>query len=172
MFCRRVAGSPGVREPLGPVRAPSHGHLDGVPALRRLPRRIVRHLVHAVHGAALPRRRLLRRRHPGEYRLHFITVRNSSCGKVMFSQSWFKNSVQGGGGMHNGGACMIGDMRAGGHAWGLGACMAGGGREVRARSLQRTYRYAPTGMHSYLNYLLFFTTLCGRKREVILVRFR
>ena len=117
-ICRRVAGSPGVREPLGPVRAPSHGHLDGVPALRHVPRRIVRHLVHAVHGAALPRRRLLRRRHPGEYRLHFITVRNSSCGKVMsVSQSWFKNSVQGGGAACMAwGACMIGDMRAGGHA--------------------------------------------------------
>ena len=40
-----------------------------------------------------------------------ITVRNSSCGKVMFSQACVKNSVQGGacvaGGMHGkGGACV------------------------------------------------------------------
>ena len=77
MFCRRAAGSPGVREPLGPVRAPSHGDLDGVPALRRVPRRIVRHVIHALHGAALPRRCLLRGRHPGEYHLHSMQTTKS-----------------------------------------------------------------------------------------------
>ena len=100
MFCTRATGSPGVREAVGPVRAPAHGDLDGVPALRRLPRRIVRHVVHAVHSAALPRRRLLRRRHPGEYRLHFITFHNR--GSRILSRR---------------GAYVAGGMHGGGHAW-------------------------------------------------------
>ena len=59
----------------------------------------------------------------------------------------------------------------GGHAWGVGACMVGEGQGGFVHG-HCSGRYAPTGMHSCLNYLLFFTTLCGRKREVILARFR
>ena len=69
-----------------------------------------------------------------------ITVRNSSCGKVIFSQACVNNSVQGGG-MHGRraymaggmcgkgvcvvGACVVGDMHGRGHEW-QEACMAGG----------------------------------------------
>ena len=71
-----------------------------------------------------------------------MTVRNSSCRKVMFSQACVKNSVHGGacvvkGGMYGrkharwGTACMAEAMHVGGHAWqgggmcGKGVCMAG-----------------------------------------------
>ena len=45
-----------------------------------------------------------------------ITVRNSNCGKVMFSQACVKNSVRG---MHGrvGNAWRVGVCMAGGHAW-------------------------------------------------------
>ena len=80
--------------------------------------------------------------------LIFITVRNSSCGKVMFSQACVKNSVHVGGGhawqgvlcgrgecmaggMHGGGTCVQGGMYgrgvhgSGGNVW-QGVCMARG----------------------------------------------
>ena len=54
-----------------------------------------------------------------------ITVRNSSCGKVMFSQACVKNSVHRGR-VHGKGECAWqGDMHSRGHAW-WGACVAGG----------------------------------------------
>ena len=70
--------------------------------------------------------------------LPFITVRNSSCGKVMFSQACVKNSVHREGGMHGRGMCGRGHVWFGGHVWwgamhgswggmcGKRACMAGG----------------------------------------------
>ena len=67
--------------------------------------------------------------------LRFITVRSSSCGKVMFSLACVKNSVHGGGvhgkkGVHGRG-CMAGGLHGRGCVWqgsvcGRGACMAGG----------------------------------------------
>ena len=58
---------------------------------------------------------------PGSYERRIFTVRNSSCGKVMFSQASVcpQGGVrgEGGGGMHG----------EGGHAWPGGACVAGGG---------------------------------------------
>ena len=73
-----------------------------------------------------------------------ITVRNSSCGKAMFSQVSVILStgvgvcMAGGGGMHGGGACMVGDVHGRGHAWWGGgacvareACVAGGGMHGR-----------------------------------------
>ena len=57
-----------------------------------------------------------------------ITVGNSSCGKVMFSQACVKNSVHRGGGMHTRG-----------RAW-QGACVAGGRVSQERRPLQRTVR--------------------------------
>ena len=61
--------------------------------------------------------------------LIFITVRNSSCGKVMFSQASVILSTEGGHAW--GGACVVGGCVAGGHAWrggmcGRGVCMARG----------------------------------------------
>ena len=69
-----------------------------------------------------------------------ITIRNSSCGKVMFSQVCVKNSVRGGwlcvaGGHAWQGACMVGGMH------GRGACMAG----KMATAADSTH---PNGMHS------------------------
>ena len=51
-----------------------------------------------------------------------ITARNSSCGKVMFSQACVKNSV------YKGGACVAGGgvCMAGGGMHGQGGCVAGG----------------------------------------------
>ena len=87
-----------------------------------------------------------------------ITVRNSSCGKVTFSQACVKNSVRGGGmhgrgtymagGGHGRGACVAAGCMAGGgvwcmtggHAWRGGACVAG----EMASAEDGTH---PTGMH-------------------------
>ena len=58
-----------------------------------------------------------------------VTARNSSCGKVMFSQACVKNSVHRGGGMrgrgvHGRGSYMVGGMRCRGRAWqGERTCM-------------------------------------------------
>ena len=68
-----------------------------------------------------------------------ITVRNSSCGKVMFSQACVKNSVHWGvcmGGCMSGGTCC-----RGGHVW-QGACMTAGEMATAADGTH------PTGMHS------------------------
>ena len=68
------------------------------------------------------------------FRLKFvdlITVRISSCGKVMFSQASVILSNGGGGnawqeGVCGRGACVAGAVHGGGaHAW-QGACVAGG----------------------------------------------
>ena len=68
--------------------------------------------------------------------LHYLifTVRNSSCGKVIFSQACVRNSIRGGGGVHGRGACGAGGMHgrreacmARGHAWqGMGVHSKGG----------------------------------------------
>ena len=63
--------------------------------------------------------------------MELITVRNSSCGKVMFSQVCVKNFVHGG--VHG----------EGGHAWQRGVCGKGG--HETATAANGTY---PTGMHS------------------------
>ena len=59
-----------------------------------------------------------------------ITVRNSRCGKVMFSQVCVNNSDRGGtcvavGACVAGQACMVGGVHGRGCAW-QGVCMAGG----------------------------------------------
>ena len=87
-----------------------------------------------------------------------MTVSNSSCGKVMFSQTCVKNSVHRevvcmAGGMHGGGACIAGGCGRGAcmsrGMCGRGACMAGGmpGR----RGGHCSGRYA-----SYWNAFLFW----------------
>ena len=63
-----------------------------------------------------------------QFAIHIFTARNSSCGKVMFSQACVKNSVHGGawqGGMCGRGACVMGACMAG-DMHDRGACMAGG----------------------------------------------
>ena len=73
--------------------------------------------------------------------LIFITVHNSSCGKIKFSQASVILSM---GGCAWQGACMAGAMHHGGmHGGGAwqGTCMAGGGFAYRERRpLQRTVR--------------------------------
>ena len=74
-----------------------------------------------------------------------ITVRNSSGGKVMFSQA----CVTGGGGMHGRGhacvtgACMAGGMHDRGHVWWGGACMAVGvhGKRDGCRMMKESYTW-------------------------------
>ena len=85
-----------------------------------------------------------------------ITVRNSSCGKVMFSQV---SVILSGGDMHGGGACMVGagHVWQGGCVW-QGACMGGGVRGgggmcgngvCMARGVATAADGThPTGMHS------------------------
>ena len=69
--------------------------------------------------------------YPPRITSRFITVRNSSCRKLIFSQVCVKNSVNstdvhGQAGVHGQGACMAGGVCVpGGYAW-QGACMTGG----------------------------------------------
>ena len=110
---------------------------------------------------------------------NIITIRNSSCGKVMFSQACVKNSVHGGACLARG-ACVVGGyawqeghvwrrgmcgregMCDGGHAWhwgyvwqgavhGWGACVARGG-VCGSRDSHCSGRYA-----SYWNAFLFIS---------------
>ena len=82
------------------------------------------------------------------YVLMLITVRNSSCGKVMFSQACVKNSVHSGrghiwqGGMHHRGHAWQGRMHGREHTW-QGACMA-------TEMASAADSIHPTGMYSYL----------------------
>ena len=57
-----------------------------------------------------------------------ITVRNSSCGKVIFSHASVSHSVHGGAacGMCDGGACVAGGVHGGGDAWQGGHAWRGG----------------------------------------------
>ena len=62
-----------------------------------------------------------------------FTVRNSSCGKVMFSQA---SVILYTGGVAKGGACVVGDVHGRGQAWQWGmhggrSCVVGGVRDRR-----------------------------------------
>ena len=91
-----------------------------------------------------------------------FTVHNSSCGKVMFSLEYVKNSVHGGvcaagGHAWQGGACVVGGMRAKGlcmvegvhgrgcawwgHAWQGDVC-GGGGLSGRYTSYRNTFLFS------------------------------
>ena len=96
-------------------------------------------------GITPPQRNSILLEHSGHLKLlsFIITVRNNSCGKVMFSQAFVKNSVHWGGGCAwqgvcmaggacmagatcmAGGVCIAGGIHGGAHVW-QGVCMAGG----------------------------------------------
>ena len=94
----------------------------------------------------------------------FITVRNISCGKAMFSQACVKNSVHRRGAGERVWACVAGGMWwgacvAGRHAWqGMGGvcvqgvCLAGGvwqgGHACARETATAEDGTHPTGMHS------------------------
>ena len=77
---------------------------------------------------------------------NIVTVRNSRCGKVMFSQACFKNSVNGrGGGVAWQGPCVVrGACGGAGGMRGTGGCVA----VETAIAADGTH---PTGMHSCFN---------------------